>query len=108
MNAPVAKDQLDFSLGNVSYIGPAYEEETAYERNAAPSVKTAGHSVVGLLSGFIARLAEWQRSRVIMEEMAMMSDRDLSDIGLTRADLPRVFDAAFTTSHVRGPDYVAY
>ena len=37
-----------------------------------------------------------------------MSDRELSDIGLSRADLPRVFDPAFASDHARGRDYVAY
>jgi uncharacterized protein YjiS (DUF1127 family) len=43
-----------------------------------------------------------------MQELAMMSDRDLSDIGLSRSDIVRVFDPAFATEHGRGRDYIAY
>jgi uncharacterized protein YjiS (DUF1127 family) len=31
-----------------------------------------------------------------------MSDRELSDIGLSRADVPRVFDPSFVADHTRG------
>jgi uncharacterized protein YjiS (DUF1127 family) len=43
-----------------------------------------------------------------MQGLAMMSDRDLSDIGLTRSDIGRVFDPAFAVEHARGRDYIAY
>lgn len=43
-----------------------------------------------------------------MQEMAMLSDRELADIGLSRVDLPRVFDPTFAAEHVRGRDYLAY
>jgi uncharacterized protein YjiS (DUF1127 family) len=33
-----------------------------------------------------------------MQEMAMMTDRELSDIGLTRSDITRVFGPAFAAS----------
>jgi uncharacterized protein YjiS (DUF1127 family) len=31
-----------------------------------------------------------------------MSDRELADIGLSRGDLPRVFDVDFAADHARG------
>ena len=31
----------------------------------------------------------------------MLTDRELADIGLSRVDLPRVFDPAFAADHVR-------
>jgi Domain of unknown function (DUF1127) len=34
----------------------------------------------------------------VMQEMAMMTDRELSDIGLTRSDITRVFGPAFAAS----------
>jgi uncharacterized protein YjiS (DUF1127 family) len=56
----------------------------------------------------LIRIAEWQRRRAVMQEMAMMTDHELSDIGLSRADLARVFDPAFAADHTRGRDYIAY
>jgi uncharacterized protein YjiS (DUF1127 family) len=38
----------------------------------------------------------------------MLTEHELADIGLTRADLPRVFDPAFAAEHARGRDYIAY
>jgi uncharacterized protein YjiS (DUF1127 family) len=43
-----------------------------------------------------------------MQEMAMMTDRELSDIGLSRSDLSRVFDPTFAADRARGGDYIAY
>ena len=43
-----------------------------------------------------------------MQELAMMTDRELSDIGLSRSDLSRVFDPGFAVEHARGRDYIAY
>ena len=38
----------------------------------------------------------------------MMTDRELSDIGLSRADLGRIFDPTFAANRARGRDYIAY
>ncbi len=40
-------------------------------------------------------LAEMPRRRAVLDELGRLSDHELADIGLTRADLPRVFDPAF-------------
>lgn len=102
MNAPVTKNQFGYTLGNLSYIGHDYEDDVG-------STKPQDHGLVATLRGMFARMTEWQHKRQVMEELSMMTDRDLSDIGLTRADLPRVFEAEFTTSHARNrSDYVAY
>src|SRR4051812_2688129 len=89
-----------FSLGDQSYIGPSYEEADA------PVVKSVKQGA-GWMVGLVARLADWQRRRAVMAEMALMTDHELADIGLTRSDLPRVFDPAFVASHAR-QDYIAY
>lgn len=53
--------------------------------------------------GLFARLRAWasaaMRRRAVIAELNMLSDRDLADIGLTRADLPRVFDPEFVREH---------
>jgi uncharacterized protein YjiS (DUF1127 family) len=102
MNAPLAKDQFQFSLGNLSYIGPEYEEASAR------FVKPEKHGAARFLESIVARMAEWRRRRQVIDEMAMMTDRELSDIGLSRSDLARVFDPNFAADHLRGRDYIAY
>ncbi len=95
MTAPITKDQLAFSLGNLSYIDASYDEQPTAPL-AAPK-----HSV-------FAWLRQWRQRRQVVAELALMSDRELSDIGLSRADLSRVFDPAFAADHARGRDYIAY
>lgn len=102
MSAPIAKDQLGFSLGNLSYIDSSFDE------GAAPLVKPQDRGTSTWLARVLARFAEWQRRRAVIAEMATMTDHELADIGLSRADLARVFDPAFAADHARGRDYIAY
>ncbi len=46
------------------------------------------------LAARIADLQAWREKQAAMAELEMMSDRELLDIGLSRADLRRVFDSA--------------
>jgi uncharacterized protein YjiS (DUF1127 family) len=56
----------------------------------------------------LANIAEWQHRRAVMREMAMMNHRELSDIGLSRAELARVFAPTFAAKRAYGRDYIAY
>ena len=103
MNAPIANDQFGFSLGNLTYIGPAYDSEAI-----GSTVAMHKHAVRAWLYRLLIKAAEWQRRRAVMQEMAMMTDHELSDIGLSRADVVRVFDPTFVADHSRGPDYIGY
>ncbi len=40
-------------------------------------------------------LAELPKRRAVLDELGRLSEHELADIGLTRSDLPRVFDPAF-------------
>jgi uncharacterized protein YjiS (DUF1127 family) len=37
-------------------------------------------------------IAEYPRRRRVMDELSMLTDRELADIGLSRGDIRRVFD----------------
>src|SRR5690606_25335919 len=37
-------------------------------------------------------IAEYPRRRRVMDELSMLTDRELADIGLSRGDIPRIFD----------------
>jgi uncharacterized protein YjiS (DUF1127 family) len=102
MNAPVARDQFEFSLGNLSYIGPAYEDPQTAE------VKPAARGLGGWLRRLATAVAGWRQRQAVLREMQTMTDRELADIGLSRADLARVFDPAFAADYTRGRNYVAY
>ena len=45
--------------------------------------------------GVVARLRAWLERRSVAAELNALSDRELADIGLSRADLGRVFEPAF-------------
>jgi uncharacterized protein YjiS (DUF1127 family) len=102
MNASITKDQFTFSLGNVTYVDYVHDEPDA------PVVEPHTHGIGQWLSRTVAALAEWRRRQVEMQAMERMTDRELADIGLSRADLPRVFDPGFAADHDRGRDYIAY
>ena len=99
MNAPMTNDQFSFSLGSLSYIGSDFDDAPAYGSAAQRG------SWIGKLLGFFV---EWRRRQAVLQEMEMMTDRELADIGLARADLPRVFDPEFAADRPRGPEYRVY
>jgi uncharacterized protein YjiS (DUF1127 family) len=105
MNA-LTKDQFTFSLGNASYIDHSYNE---YDEPVAAVVKTPEHGIGHWLKSAVAVFVAWRRRQAVLQEMAMMTDRELADIGLSRSDLGRVFDPAFATDRARGSiDYITY
>lgn len=57
-----------------------------------------GDRTGGFVRSALARLREMFRRRVVLRELSGLSDRELADIGLARAELHRVFDPAFVPS----------
>jgi uncharacterized protein YjiS (DUF1127 family) len=102
MTAQITKDQFNYSLGDTSYVDYSYDEPPA-RVVVVPSL-----GIGKWLSRFVAAIADWRRRQAVMREMETLTDRELADIGLTRADLPRVFDPGFAVDHARGRDYIAY
>jgi uncharacterized protein YjiS (DUF1127 family) len=102
MTAQFTKDQFNYSLGDTSYVDYSYDEPPA-RVVVVPSL-----GIGKWLSRFMAAIAGWHRQQAVMREMETLTDRELADIGLTRADLPRVFDPGFAADHARGRDYIAY
>ncbi|KAA5613729.1 DUF1127 domain-containing protein [Rhodovastum atsumiense] len=49
-------------------------------------------------------IAEMPKRRAVMDELNMLSDHELADIGLTRAELPRVFDPGFAAERAAQRD----
>ena len=39
-------------------------------------------------------IAQWRREREIVRELSRLSDRDLADLGISRADIPSVAGGA--------------
>ena len=54
--------------------------------------------IVRHVGSAMTRLRERFLRRATLRDLTKLSDRELADMGLIRADLPRVFDAGFTPS----------
>ncbi len=48
-------------------------------------------------------VAHWPSRQQTFEALDSLSDRELADIGLTRGEIGRVFDADFVAANDRGP-----
>ncbi|MDA8249526.1 MAG: DUF1127 domain-containing protein [Rhodospirillales bacterium] len=81
MSAHVANDGMTFLLPGGSRAEPR-----------------RGGVLAGRVRGALRWVAEMPRRRAVLEELTRLSDRELADIGMTRGDLPRVFDPAFAAS----------
>lgn len=84
MSALLAKDQLAFELPNLTYVDSHLEDPVL------PPV--SGADRLHGLRGWLAAFQAWRAKQAARAELEMMSDRELTDIGLTRADLPRVLN----------------
>jgi uncharacterized protein YjiS (DUF1127 family) len=88
MSTTVLGGQKPFSLGDLSYITSSYEERPAVPR---PPTKRS----------IFTWLHKWRQRRQVAVELTLMTDHELADIGLSRADLSRVFDPDFAANHAR-------
>lgn len=93
MSVQTANPRFHFELPNLSYIDAKWEEPGL----RAPAANN--RPVRGGLGVWIARRMEafqtWRRNSEAMSELAMMSDYELRDIGISRSDLNRVFEPEF-------------
>ena len=90
MNAQTANTQFSFQLPSMSYIDAKWEEP---ELRSAPAIARPARKS-GLAAWVAARVVAfraWREQRRTIAELETMTDRELLDIGLTRADLGRVF-----------------
>ena len=89
MNVSIAKEELELLLPNtMSHYFPK-KHDYAVE----PEVKRPG--LFARLRAALRWLAEMPKRRAVLDELSMLSDYELADIGLSRAELRRVFDSTF-------------
>ncbi len=80
MNAFVSKEEL--ALLPASRINYPEHYADAERQNSKP--------------GVFARIRAWLDRQSVQAELNNLTDRELADIGLSRANLGQVFDPAFT------------
>jgi len=99
MNAPLAKEQIALLMSDsLTYRSPVVEGTDGTVADAAPAPRSLWQRIAGLFSGVLAI----SRRRAVLDELSSLSDRELADIGLNRAELSRVFDPRFAESRTRG------
>jgi uncharacterized protein YjiS (DUF1127 family) len=54
--------------------------------------------MLNALANTFRALVDMPRRRALIDELSMLSDHELADIGLNRAELDRVFDRDFTAA----------
>jgi uncharacterized protein YjiS (DUF1127 family) len=86
----MTKSQMAFELPRLSYIDTRWEEPAV--QNVQPAARPAHHS--GFAS-WVAAYRNWRANDRALTELTNMSDRELSDIGLSRGDIHRAFDDRF-------------
>lgn len=91
MNAPLSKEQLArLAVANLAYHGEYVEGLSAPVGLPAPE---------GTAARWLRVLRTWveayRERRAVLNELSQLSDRELDDIGLSRAHLHRVFDPEF-------------
>ena len=99
MNAPLAKEQIALLMSDsLTYRSTVVEgtDGTIATANLAPG------SLFQRLRGLVSALLAMPRRRAVLDELASLSDRELADIGLNRAELSRVFDPRFAETRKRG------
>ncbi len=103
MGVQAANSHFTFQLPSMSYIDAKWEEPDL--RVSAPSIGGGQKGrLTAWLSRQIAAFTAWRFDRVSAHELSSMSDRELLDIGLSRADIGRAFMSAFNEDlRQRGP-----
>ncbi len=99
MNAPLAKEQIALLMSDsLTYRTPAVEGTDGTIADPHP---TGLSRFVAFLRRAVAAVIELPRRRAVMDELALLTDRELADIGLNRAELNRVFDPRFAQTRAR-------
>jgi uncharacterized protein YjiS (DUF1127 family) len=94
MSDSTADSQFNFRLPSLSYIDAKWEEPALRSSGASPrAVRNTG--LAAWLSRQVAAFAAWRSDQAAASELSAMSDHELADIGLSRSDVPRVFEPAF-------------
>jgi uncharacterized protein YjiS (DUF1127 family) len=97
MSARTANQTFNFQLPTLSYIDAKWEEPNLL----APTDAAVQASRTGLVARLAAHYRDWQRTRQAKAEFGAMSDYELADLGLSRADVHRVFDPALNQDLVQ-------
>jgi uncharacterized protein YjiS (DUF1127 family) len=89
MNIRVPKEELELVLPTI--MSHYFQDEP--DHTAVPTPERRG--LWARIRAALAWIAEAPKRRAVYEELSMLSDHELADIGLSRTDVPHIFDPAF-------------
>ena len=89
MNAPLAKEQIALLMSDsLTYRMPVVAGTDGTVAEPRPTF-------LSRVADFMSNLAALPGRRAVIDELSTLSDRELADIGLSRAEVGRVFDPRF-------------
>jgi uncharacterized protein YjiS (DUF1127 family) len=95
MNASMNKNEFAFKLPEMLSYHSTWEDAD-YE----PTLPRRHQSwVVRMGVATVRWFKDYAERRRVVSELSQMSDRELADLGLSRYDIPRVFDPEFAAEH---------
>ena len=94
MNAHAVRQDISALRSNPF---PHYFDEDDYVPHSTP----ASQGLFARIGSAMRWLADLPRRRAALDELGSLSEHELADIGLTRADLPRLFDPEFVDERNR-------
>lgn len=95
MSAYSRKEEFRFKLPEMLSYHSTWDDAD-YE----PALPARRESWVVRAAGAVKhRLTQMIERQRVTRELEAMSDRDLADLGLSRYDIPRVFEAEFAKEH---------
>lgn len=98
MNAPLAKEQIALLMSDsLTYRSTVVEGTDGTIATANPARRSLFQRIGDLVSALLAM----PRRRAVLDELSSLSDRELADIGLSRAELSHVFDPRFAETRKR-------
>jgi uncharacterized protein YjiS (DUF1127 family) len=66
--------------------------------------QVSGTGLARKIADALAWLVAMPRRRAVLDELRMLTDRELADIGIGRNELKRVFDPAYARGHAARTD----
>ena len=91
MNAPLAKEQIALLMADSLTYRTSPVQGTAAAASRPSFVAKLAQGFGRMVQAMVAL----PRRRAVLDELSMLSDRELADIGLSRPELRLVFDPAF-------------
>ena len=90
MSTRIAKEELALLMPNS--LSHYFHDDAADMPQGA-----RGTTLFARAAAAVRWLSDMPRRRAVLNELGGLSERELADIGLTREELPRVFDNSYST-----------